>query len=512
MELELKKEHYACYQACPEQHDMHEESTETIVPDYCPDVARIVDADACLLIRRCEHSDGKASVSALVRVNVLYMTEDAKGLRSLTYTLPIEHTFEGKLSERCAEIDVSGSVESCDVRLLNPRKLLTRVAVSLTLRPYERVTLSPCAELEPPQDCRVETLCESCEAELLCAVREKEFTVAEELTLPGGREPIRELLRSGCEARLTECKCVGGKILLKGVASVSILYLSDSGSVLVYEEEIPFSQIAEGTEDGSDADCEYSVTLTGCEIVSGGEEGDDGRTVTVKLFLRAFLMLRSQETIRCITDLYSTTHDLTPRTEELMFTRSCKRLICRASVREQVDTGVDIGSILRAAVDFSDASVTQNEDVASLRATAVIRMLYLDENGVPLLSEKRCEVTAEEKTAPGSHLSLLGVSCAEVDARANATCAEVRFTAEFSLLCCDNVRMRSLSEVTVAERTEEEGSAPSLVLRAIGNGEKLWDLAKHYRTTVVDILEANELAADAAVPTGQMLLIPRSRA
>ena len=50
MELELKKEQFACYQALPQLSENREETTETIVPDYLPDIARIVDASGLSLI------------------------------------------------------------------------------------------------------------------------------------------------------------------------------------------------------------------------------------------------------------------------------------------------------------------------------------------------------------------------------------------------------------------------------------------------------------------------------
>jgi len=44
-----------------------------------------------------------------------------------------------------------------------------------------------------------------------------------------------------------------------------------------------------------------------------------------------------------------------------------------------------------------------------------------------------------------------------------------------------------------------------------GAQERLWDLAKAYRTTVAEILTANELSAEADAPDGEMLLIPCRR-
>ena len=63
-----------------------------------------------------------------------------------------------------------------------------------------------------------------------------------------------------------------------------------------------------------------------------------------------------------------------------------------------------------------------------------------------------------------------------------------------------------------AEKQENTSlNMPSLVLRALSSGETLWNLAKQYRTTVEDILKANEMAEEAAAKVGQLLLIPRKR-
>lgn len=105
MELELKKEQFACYQALPQLSENREETTETIVPDYLPDIARIVDASGCLFLRSREIADGKAQVSGTIRMTLLYVAEDAQGMKSFEYTLPLDETIEGRA--------LSGSADSC---------------------------------------------------------------------------------------------------------------------------------------------------------------------------------------------------------------------------------------------------------------------------------------------------------------------------------------------------------------------------------------------------------------
>lgn len=127
MELELKKEQFACYQALPQLSENREETTETIVPDYLPDIARIVDASGCLFLRSREIADGKAQVSGTVRMTLLYVAEDAQGMKSFEYTLPLDETIEGRALSGSADSCLDGRLCSCEVRMLNPRKVFTRV-------------------------------------------------------------------------------------------------------------------------------------------------------------------------------------------------------------------------------------------------------------------------------------------------------------------------------------------------------------------------------------------------
>ena len=72
-------------------------------------------------------------------------------------------------------------------------------------------------------------------------------------------------------------------------------------------------------------------------------------------------------------------------------------------------------------------------------------------------------------------------------------------------------RCACLCTLKAEPQQESGGRQPTLVLRAMGAQERLWDLAKAYRTTVAEILTANELSAEADAPGGEMLLIPCRR-
>ena len=86
MELELKKENLDIYEPGELQTLTQEETAETIVPDYCPDIARIISVEGSVYLRSAETE--QADVSGSVRVCVLYMPEGESGVRTLEFSMP----------------------------------------------------------------------------------------------------------------------------------------------------------------------------------------------------------------------------------------------------------------------------------------------------------------------------------------------------------------------------------------------------------------------------------------
>ena len=160
MELELQKEQFNCYLPAPPQSLTLEETAETIVPDRDPDVGRIIDAGACLLLQSHAIADGKLTASGTVEVTLLYAAEDAVSPRALHYALPFEHSV--KLPDGCDKACLSGQVCNVEVRLLNPRKLFTRLDVDWRITPYCRSVLTTCGEIEEEAQYAIQTLCERC--------------------------------------------------------------------------------------------------------------------------------------------------------------------------------------------------------------------------------------------------------------------------------------------------------------------------------------------------------------
>jgi LysM repeat protein len=87
---------------------------------------------------------------------------------------------------------------------------------------------------------------------------------------------------------------------------------------------------------------------------------------------------------------------------------------------------------------------------------------------------------------------------------------EVRFTLDLRYCALSRRQITTVSGLHPTEAPEDSGEQPSLVLRMLEQGERLWDVAKAYGTTIADIISANELSDEGAA-AGKLLLIPRKR-
>ena len=104
MELELKKAGFDTYEIGGELTLTQEETAETIVPDYCPDIARIIETTGKVFLHSREMRDGRAEISGTVRVTVLYTPEGEGGIRTLEFAMPFTVETDGRSLPDCAAL------------------------------------------------------------------------------------------------------------------------------------------------------------------------------------------------------------------------------------------------------------------------------------------------------------------------------------------------------------------------------------------------------------------------
>ena len=183
MDLELKKVALDTYQLLGELVLTQEETTETIVPDYCPDIARIVKTDSKVFLHHHEIRDGKAEISGVLRVNVLYVPDGERGVKAVEFAIPFSVESDHRMLGECQYMTCDVEPEFLETRMLNPRKLFTRCKLILRIMGYRKGVLEVSTDVETTEEHCIQKRCEQQTAMVLTQIAEKDFTFSQLQTL-----------------------------------------------------------------------------------------------------------------------------------------------------------------------------------------------------------------------------------------------------------------------------------------------------------------------------------------
>ncbi|MCL2031640.1 MAG: DUF3794 domain-containing protein, partial [Oscillospiraceae bacterium] len=424
--MELRKNSIRHYEAVMDECVTLEQSAEMIVPDSCPDIARIVDTAGLACLKDKTVFSDRLELSGLCKAGILYMPEGEPGLRKMDLNIPFVRSFEGAM-EATGMAVASVRVLSAEARLVNPRKVQAAVTLMIEVKMYAARVLELTDDVlagdgEKSMACEVLKSAEN--AWLLLAVQDKAVTVTEELEVPSGRPPAEEILKADVRLAAGEMKAIGTKAVFKGMASVRLLCAAE-GRPYTLEQDFPFSQIieVEGADEASSL--EASLQLAGLEMdfLPGGES----RKLSVTLYVDVTLMAYADRRVETVSDLYGLGVRLRPEMTPLLLHAVGERAVRRQNVRESIEVGEDVAGIVDAAALFGPVTGVNG----GMGCDVVIKAVYQTEAGgyAQAVRAIRVPCPAEVTAACGVRAGLAG----EVTATPMSGGLEVRFAVDFQV-------------------------------------------------------------------------------
>lgn len=508
MEFELDRTQMSCFEALIDTTLRREETLEMIVPDACPDIQRIVETDGKVLLSRREAADGKIEVTGVIRAAVLYLPDGEEGMRHLNVTIPFACAVEGAgITPGCVVV-ADARLCHADTRVMNPRKVLVRAEVAVDMTAFSPKTQSVCSQVIGPDAPAVEQLAESREICVTACVQEKPFPINDEITLSANKPGAVELLKSRVTLSRGESKIIGNKLIFKGSANVLLLYRGEDNGLYPAAGELPFSQIMEVSDVSENGESDLILALSGAELTL--DASNDGRTVSVSLEVLAQAVVRESRLLPVLADAYSTREPLAAQWEQIpvearlesgVRSQNCREVWeLPTPVREMVDCRMALGPVARSWDDQGFLLTAQGE----------IQLLYINEEGELHSFQQQVNVPCALELPEGCQCFCQCGVVGDVYAAPAVGGVEVRFTLDFHYCALSRQQLTALADLQPGEAVTDEGERPSLVLRMLEQGERLWDVAKAYGTTIADIISVNELS-DEFAGTGRLLLIPRRR-
>ena len=505
MDFELEQNSILCYEHVGQATVCQEETQETIVPDACPDILRIVDVCAQAFPSRWEIREGQVIVIGIIQASVLYMPENGDVLSHMDVRMPFsaQVNMDGVKSD--SVLEVCSRVRQADARILNPRKLLLRCDLIVEVSAMQKRELITCSGLRNRDSERLCQMQTNTEYEKLVSVPHRIFPLSEEVRLSGTQPSV--LLTSRAGVSCSECRLIGSKLIFKGKTDVELLLLSPDGSLEHRSESFPFSQILEAKGAGESGNGSVRLEISEFSCV---QPLDDPFRLLIEAEILAMGQVRERDTTDLLTDLYSTTHHTHFESQPLKLYSPSELTTIPQTIRDLVETDDVVRSICNSSFLLGHMIRIHENDTLTLTAQGLVSVLYLDENQQLRCAKKEIEVSARVPALPGQEIYCQCVCPGELFATPCAGGIEVRLGVEYQILSCVSKTYQVVTQATLLEPRSNDTRRPSVILRLAEPGESLWDIAKACGTTKEQIMQANELT-DEDIPPHKMLLIPSAR-
>ena len=461
-----------------------------ILPDYFPDVMKILRYTAKTVKSPVFMKDGEQTVSGNVNIEVSYVSEEGE-LCSCSQLQPFSHSFDcgGKVAAAEAEIEVG----EIGCRAVNKRRIDLHGSIEISLRTVfgeEKNVLS--SVKGAGSVCKTEKI----ETVLLVGEFYKNFTLEEKGELGYGKPPFGKVLRSSASAEVSECHVIQDKIVTKGEVRVEVLWTpektgeSAEGVTFLSKFSFPVSRMVDAK----------GILLT--DICDAGFEADfpeivpseDGQSVLVKLKVGIFARVYRKENAEFVSDMFSTDYETKIGTEKISVLNEAFPISAVEPIFEKFELPETAETVIDMWVE-NDAPKFLPEGKILLRPK--VCLFAKDSDGTPVYFEKAAEKEIVSPAGENNAFQNLSVNVRNSefvlggDGKAEISAELFLDGTFFTAMSTETIENLSVS----TENKVEHGDF-SVLLCYAEKGERIWEIAKRNRASVENIMRENNLSEE----------------
>lgn len=483
------------------------------VPDAKGDVSRIVLSEGILRIEDVRHMENYLKVSGKLTFSILYVTESGDpGMASLEGKIPfdemiyIEDTPDGHFQITNTQVEFTAS-------LVHSRKIGLKAVVDIEAAPEgirdEAAAVDVETEMPVYKKYRKANLLQ------LAASKRDTYRIKEEIRIPGNKENAGTLLWTDITGRKFDTRLEDGALVLKGELLVFVFYESVEGKTDWLEQTVPFEGRVEAG--GIDSSMFHHVIhkLGSMNVDLRMDEDGEPRILGIEGTVDLKIAVYQEEEMEILEDIYSLQKKLVPsfrsgRCESMIMQNHSKCKVAEQLSLPELQN--DILQICHSRCVLQPESYTVEEGGVRAEGILHISFLYVKASDtVPFDTWQGMvpfsHLIESNETVPGMKFDIEpGVEQMNVNLLGSNQ-VEVKATLSFDSFFRNSFDMQSMDAVEELEIDKKElESRPGIVGYTVRKGDTLWNLAKHYSTTIDGIREVNNLS-DEEVKDGEKILI-----
>lgn len=479
-----------------------------VLPDYLPDIAAVLKCVMKPLVQNYQAIGDRVNAEGVVSLQLLYLDEDRKCVRSFETLQPFSCFFTVKELENNDAVFLTAKTNYVNCRATSPRRVDVHGAFNVELlvkgdREYPVLDFVDCDD--------VYTKDNIVQYSRRIAFEEKSFTVSEVVELMNS-QGAEMLIRTCAVPRVTDCKLLPGKAIVKGEILLKSVYATDTvaGTLDCSENTILFSQIVDLDGVNEENQCVCRVSLKQCEVHPTQNTGGENKLLSFMGKLTLTLQAFCNENVTVINDAYHTRFPLQMVKKPLEIASLVDVLQEAQNVSFSMDIpDSDITSIVDLWCDIN--GIAQKEGAESLSADlqVLVCMLARDSRGCIVYYER--PATAEIPFSKAVSQKSIQADVIKTDWEFSNKVIHLHIAVNFQGECLKKQETDAICEISVGEAnpylSDECMSDCCMKVYFAAAGESVWEIAKMQHVSPTELCAENDIV-DSALTEDRMLLLP----
>ena len=478
------------------------------LPDYCPDIQRILKCFVVANINSVHNNSGRVTTDADAVVRLIYVGDNGKPT-SYEQSYPIQKIIESGNITTEAAVNVKINVDYVNCRAVNPRRVDIRAMLTFVFRAFRKRAENILCNLSGSG---IQTLNNKCNVASLTGICEKAFSMSEIIEVGENKPPIFQIINVFAAADSTEVKIISNKALIKGDLSIKIYYFAEeNGAVECVEHSMPISQIVESEGISENNMCAIRLNVNSCEAMPKADSSGDIRLIDFNAVISSFMNVFEETEVNFISDAYSTEYDVKTSCKNIEIHEYNDKIATTFTNKIIFESiGVSVNNVLAAWCSDIKYSCSAKDNNCIINGTYQATVLYKDSENQTGIISKSVDFDYTHKLRNNTErikcfgdVFLTGCSCSVTgDSR-----LEMKTEINASVIIHSCTNKRYISSVEALNDSKKKENSCALTVYFSEKGESVWDIAKKYNTTVDAVVCENELKSEY-IENGRMLLIP----
>lgn len=478
-----------------------ESSVDYTIPDYLPEVRKILRVSAKAIPSGKFVGGGTAEFAGIIAYTIVYSGNESQ-LAAVKFNSDYEFSVPMSSPEEELELSCQSAPDNVSCRLGGPRRLSMRTKIKSSVHILSRDNL--CEELcGEASVASVERKIEVAPSMITRFFSDDEISLSDIENVSGIKPDDLRILYCNGEVLLRECRATPDGILCRGEAYARCVCAPDGIAPFALSKKFPFEKtvFTQGIDDSYDVVARGMCT--GLEV-SSGSDGGDGTVLTFDIVISIECEATKNIELAYVSDIYSTERETICRERDVKIPRLAGCGMGNFSV--DGSTPKDSVGAERASRIIDCEGKLEIESIDCRRGRAivcgkcVVSMLFCDapaddgstspimsaEFSSPFKVELDCGISGGEKYDYECHGEL-------VNCRGRIDSTSITFDGEIAL----TVKAVAYYDHRVVDKAEfgSEAFAPSssgdIRIYYPLKGEGLWDVAKRYHIHTATLASVN---------------------